>query len=52
MEYVPCGTFQADAVLLSSGMLTNNPYLGFRGVEWERPQVQTVRWRLLHSGRA
>ena len=52
MEYVPCGTFHANAMPFSIGMLTNNLYLGFRGVEWERSQVQTVRWHLLYSGRA
>jgi hypothetical protein len=52
MEYVPRGTFHAYAVLFSIGMLTSNLYVGFRGVEWERSQVQTARWRLLHSGRA
>src|SRR5580704_18313262 len=39
MEYVGCGPFHADAVLFSIDMSTNNLYLGFRGVAWERSQV-------------
>jgi hypothetical protein len=35
------------------GVLTYNLYLGFRSVvlgkEWERTQVQTVRWRLFQT---
>jgi hypothetical protein len=47
---VPRGTLHATAGLFSIGMSTNYLYLGFRGVAWERSQVQTVRWQLLHSG--
>jgi hypothetical protein len=43
MEYVSRKTFHACAVLFSIGMSTNNLYLGFRGVEWEHSQVQTMR---------
>jgi hypothetical protein len=50
MEYMPCGTFHANAVFFSIGVLTYNLYLGFRfvalGKGFERAQVQTVRWRL------
>jgi hypothetical protein len=53
MEYMPCGSFQANAVFFAIGGLTYNLYLGFRGValgkEWERSQGQTVRWRLFQT---
>ena len=58
MDYMPCGTFSANAVFFSIGVLTYNLYLGFRsaalGSGWERAQVQTVRartvrWRLFQT---
>ena len=53
MEHMPCGTFAANAVFFSIGVLTYNLYLGFRsdalGSGWERAQVQTVRWRLFQT---
>jgi hypothetical protein len=53
MEYMPCGSFQANAVFFAIGALTYNLYLGFRshalGSGWERSQVQTVRWRLFQT---
>jgi Transposase DDE domain group 1 len=53
MEHMPCGAFQANAAFFAIGVLTYNLYLGFRGValgkEWERSQVQTVRWRLFQT---
>ena len=53
MEYMPCGSFQANAVFFAIGVLTYNLYLGFRshalGTGWERSQVQTVRWRLFQT---
>ena len=53
MDYMPCGTFAANAVFFSIGVLTYNLYLGFRsdalGSGWERSQVQTVRWRLFQT---
>jgi hypothetical protein len=53
MEYMPCGTFAANAVFFAIGVLTYNLYLGFRsdalGSGWERSQVQTVRWRLFQT---
>jgi len=49
MDYMPCGTFSANAVFFSIGVLTYNLYLGFRsaalGSGWERSQVQTGRRR-------
>jgi hypothetical protein len=40
MEYMPCGSFQANAVFFAIGVLTYNLYLGFRshalGSGWER----------------
>ena len=52
----PCGTFQANATFFAIGVLTYNLYLGFRsialGKEWERTQVQTVRWSLFFRPRA
>ena len=53
MEYMPCGSFQANAVFFAIGVLTYNLYLGFRsdalGSGWERSQVRTVRWRLFQT---
>jgi hypothetical protein len=53
MDYMPCGTFSANAVFFSIGVLTYNLYLVFRsaalGSGWERSQVQTVRWRLFQT---
>ena len=53
MEYMPCGTLQANAAFFAIGVLTYNLYLGFRshalGSGWERAQVQTVRWRLFQT---
>jgi hypothetical protein len=53
MEYMPCGSFQANAVFFAIGVLTYNLYLGFRsdalGSGWARSQVQTVRWRLFQT---
>ena len=44
---------QANATFFAIGVLTYNLYLGFRsialGKEWERTQVQTVRWRLFQT---
>ena len=53
MEYMPCGSFQANAVFFAIGVLAYNLYLGFRsealGSGWERSQVQSVRWRLFQT---
>ena len=53
MDYMPCGTFEANAVFFAIGALTYNLYLGFRSDTldggWERAQVQTVRWRLFQT---
>jgi hypothetical protein len=53
MDYMPCGTFEANAAFFSIGVLTYNLYLGFRsdalGSGWERSQVQTVRWQLFQT---
>ena len=53
MDYMPCGTFEANAVFFAIGALSYNLYLGFRcdalGGGWERAQVQTVRWRLFQT---
>jgi hypothetical protein len=52
MEYMPCGSFQANAVFFAIGV-AYNLYLGFLsdalGGGWERSQVQTVRWRLFQT---
>jgi hypothetical protein len=51
MEYMPCGSFQANAVSFAIGALTYNLYLGFRSdaLGSEHSQVQTVCWRLFHG---
>jgi hypothetical protein len=62
MEYMPCGTFQANAAFFAIGVLAYNLYIGFRAIVlgdgWSRAQVQTVRWRIyqtagkiIHHGR-
>jgi len=53
MEHMPCGTFSANAVFFAIGVLSYNLYCGFRrlalGQDWQRAQVQTVRWRLFQT---
>lgn len=53
MEYMPCGTFAANAVFFAIGVLAYNLYLGFRahtlGMEWRSAQVQTIRWSLFQA---
>jgi hypothetical protein len=53
MEYMPCGTFGANAVFFAIGVLAYNLYIGFRaialGKEFERSQVQSTRWRLYQT---
>jgi hypothetical protein len=51
MEYMPCGSFQANAVSFAIGVLTYNLYLGFRSdaLGSEHSQVQTVCWRLFQT---
>ena len=53
MDHMPCGTFSANAVFFAIGVLTYNLYCGFRslalGTEFQRAQVQTVRWRLFQT---
>lgn len=53
MDSMPCGTFEANAVFFSIGVLAYNQYLGLRsdalGSGWERSQIQTVRWRLFQT---
>jgi hypothetical protein len=53
MEYMPCGSFQANAVVIAISALIYNLYLGFRshalGSGWEHSLVQTVRWRLFQT---
>jgi hypothetical protein len=54
MEYMPCGSFQANAVFFAIGVLTYNLYLGFRshalGSGWERSQVQTRALAVVSDG--
>jgi hypothetical protein len=53
MEYMPCGTFTANAAFFAIGVLAHNLYIGFRrvvsGENWASLQVQTVRWRLYQT---
>jgi Transposase DDE domain group 1 len=50
MEYMPCGTFAANAAFFAIGTLAYNLYIGFRALALDatmaRSQVQTVRWQL------
>jgi hypothetical protein len=53
MEYMPCGTFTANAAFFAIGVLAHNLFIGFRhmvsGETWTSLQVQTVRWRLYQT---
>ena len=53
MEYMPCGTFAANAAFFAIGVLAHNLYIGFRriisGESCTSLQVQTVRWRLYQT---
>jgi hypothetical protein len=53
MEYMPCGTFQADAAFFAVGVSAYSFYLGFRGValgkKWAHSHIQTVRGRLVQT---
>ena len=53
MEYMPCGTFLANAAFFAIGVLAHNLFIGFRrmvsGETWKSLQVQTVRWRLYQT---
>ena len=53
MERMPCGQFSANAVFFRIGAITHNLFVLFKAVtlneSWQRHQVQTVRWRLLHQ---
>jgi len=53
MERMPCGQFGANAVFFRIGAITHNLFVLFKAVtldeSWQRRQVQTVRWRLLHQ---
>ena len=52
MERMPCGQLGANAVFFRIGAITHNLFVLFKAVtldpSWQRHQVQTVRWRLLH----
>ncbi len=52
MERMPCGQFGANAVFFRIGVITHNLFVLFKSVtldpSWQRKQVQTVRWSLLH----
>lgn len=52
MERMPCGQLGANAVFFRIGAITHNLFVLFKTValdhSWQRHQVQTVRWRLLH----
>jgi len=53
MDYMPCGTFEANAAFFALGILAHNLYIGFRrivsGTNTSRQQVQTVRWQLYQT---
>lgn len=52
MERMPCGQFAANAVFFRIGAIAHNLFVLFKLItldeSWQRHQVQTVRWRLLH----
>jgi len=50
MERMPCGQFAANAVFFRIGAMAYNLFMMFKThvlpKEWQKHQVQTVRWRL------
>lgn len=52
MERMPCGQFAANAAFFRIGVIAHNLFVLFKrsmlGEGWQRHQVSTVRWRLLH----
>lgn len=52
MERMPCGQLAANAVFFRLGVIAHNLFVLFKAIaldeSWQRHQVQTVRWRLLH----
>jgi len=50
MERMPCGQFAANAMFFRIGAMAYNLFVMFKTFvlpeEWEKHQVQTVRWRL------
>jgi len=53
MERMPCGQLTANAAFFRIGAIAHNLFVLFKAVtldeSWQRRQVQTVRWRLLHQ---
>ncbi len=53
MDYMPCGTFTANAAFFAMGVLAHNLYIGFRRIVsgdcCASLQVQTMRWRLYQT---
>ncbi len=52
MERMPCGQFDANATFFRIGVIAHNLFMLFKhstlGADWQRHNVVTVRWRLLH----
>lgn len=52
MERIPCGQFDANATFFRIGVIAHNLFMLFKhstlGADWQRHNVVTVRWRLLH----
>lgn len=50
MERMPCGQFAANAMFFRTGCMAYNLFVMFKAHalpwEWQKHQVQTVRWRL------
>lgn len=53
MERMPCGTQEANAAFFRIGVIAYNVFVLFKSdvlpVDWQRHQVQTIRWRLYQT---
>jgi len=51
MDYMPCGTVEANSVFFRLGVIAYNLFIGFKRLAcpegWKRYTIGTFRWRLL-----
>lgn len=51
MDYMPCGTTEANSVFFRLGVIAYNLFIGFKRLAcpegWVRHTISTFRWRLL-----
>lgn len=53
MEYMPCGTFEANAIFFRLGAIAYNLFKLFQvktlPVEWKKHFIQTIRWKFYQT---